>query len=98
MRLKRGKGDCHCTATLARKPGVSLRVVPVTVCGVNGPHEVQTYALLYDGLDVSPCVSSLVWQLRITCVPMAFSLMIVNERAKDQRSQRRRSQINPFRS
>ena len=49
----------HCTASGAGRPGVRLRVIPVTVRGIDEAHEVQTYALLDDGSDVSLCDSSL---------------------------------------
>jgi hypothetical protein len=77
----------HCTATGAGRPGVRLRVIPVTVRGIDEAHEVQTYALLDDGSDVSLCDSSLVKRLGITGVPTTFSLTTVNQGTKENREE-----------
>ncbi|XP_028416927.1 uncharacterized protein LOC114541139 [Dendronephthya gigantea] len=89
---KNNKPECetnngHCTATGAGRPRVRLRVIPVTVRGIDETHEVQTYALLDDGSDVSLCHSSLVRRLGITGVPTTFSLTTVNEEAKENRGE-----------
>ena len=77
----------HCGATGAGRPRVRLRVIPVKVRGVDEAHEVETYALLDDGSDVSLCDSSLVQRLGITGVPTAFSLTTVNEGKKETRGE-----------
>jgi hypothetical protein len=64
----------HCTATGAGRPGVRLRVIPVTVRGIDEAHEVQTYALLDDGSGVSG-------------VPTTFSLTTVNQGTKENRGE-----------
>jgi hypothetical protein len=77
----------HCTATGISRPGVRLRVIPVTVRGIDEAHEVQTYALLDDGSHVSLCDSSLVKRLGITGVPTTFSLTTVNQGTKENRGE-----------
>ena len=69
----------QCTATGAGRPGVRLRVIPVKVRGIDRTQEIETYALLDDGSDVSLCNIDLVKQLGITGVPTRFSLTTVND-------------------
>ena len=72
----------QCGVTGAGNPGVRLRVLPVKVRAMGGTEEIETYALLDDGSDVSLCDSNLVKQLGITGVPTSFSLTTVNGRTK----------------
>lgn len=50
--------------------------------GSNSTHEVETYALLDSGSDVSLCESNLVKQLGVTGTPTTFSLTTINEWTK----------------
>ena len=69
--------------TGAGRSRVRLRVVPVTVRGIDEAHKVQTYALLDNGSDVSLCDKNLIKRLGITGVPTTFSLTTVNEGTKE---------------
>jgi hypothetical protein len=75
-------GDGQCTATGAGRSGVHLRIVPVKVCGQNSTQEIETYALLDSGSDVSICESNLAKQLGITGTPTTFTLTTINEGMK----------------
>ena len=57
---------------------VPLRVAPVKVRGMGGVIELETYALLDEGSDVSLCDYDLVKRLRIIGAPTIFSLITVN--------------------
>ena len=72
----------HCSATGAGKSGVRLRVIPVKVRGINSLQEVETYALLDNGSDVTLCESSLIKQLGISGTPATFSLTTISEGIK----------------
>ena len=73
----------QCTVTGAGRPGVRLRVIPIKVRSVDETREIETYALLDDGSDVSVCDSALVKKLGITGVPTTFSLTTVNGGTKN---------------
>ena len=77
--LQNEKAEGHCSATGAGRPGVRLRVIPVKVRGLDRTQEIETYALLDDGSDVSLCDIDLVKHLGITGVPTRFSLTTVND-------------------
>jgi hypothetical protein len=80
-------GDGQCTATGAGRSGVRLRIVPVKVRGQNSTQEIETYALLDSGSDVSICESNLAKQLGITGTPTTFSLTTINEGTKRNRGE-----------
>ena len=81
-------GDGHCTATGAVRSGVRLRTVPVKVRGQNSTQEIETYALLDSGSDVSICESNLAKQLGITGTPTTFTLTTINEGTKRNRGEK----------
>ena len=56
-----------------------MRVIPVKVRGIDRTQEIETYALLDDGSDVSLCNIDLVKRLGITGLPTRFSLTTVND-------------------
>ncbi|XP_063967618.1 uncharacterized protein LOC129271341 [Lytechinus pictus] len=70
----REAGDCYSSVTSQGK--VSLRVLPVKVQG-NG-REVQTWALLDEGSDISICSKDLVRDLGMTGSPRRIQLTTVN--------------------
>ena len=82
-RVPNETGSNHRISTGAGSPGVRLRFIPVKVRGIDGTREIETYALLDNGSDVSRCDDYLVKQLGITGVPTTFSLTTVNEGAKE---------------
>ncbi len=82
-RVPNETGNNHCISTGAGSPGVRLQVIPVKVRGIDGTREIETYALLDDGSDVSLCDDYIVKQLGISGVPTTFSLTTVNEGAKE---------------
>jgi hypothetical protein len=53
-----GTSNGQCGVTGAGSPGVRLRVLPVKVRAMGGTEEIETYALLDDGSDVSLCDSN----------------------------------------
>ena len=74
--------DGQCSATGAGRPGVRLRVIPVKVCGSNATEEIETYALLDNGSDVTLCDSKLIKHLGIKGTPTTFSLTTISEGTK----------------
>ena len=74
--------DGHCSATGAGRPGVRLRVIPVKVRGSNATEEIETYAFLDNGSDVTLCESKLIKQLGIKGTPTLFSLTTISEGTK----------------
>ncbi|CAB4025864.1 Hypothetical predicted protein, partial [Paramuricea clavata] len=61
-----GTSNGQCGVTGPGRPGVRLRVLPAKVREMGETEEIETYALLDDGSDVSLCDSNLVKQLGIT--------------------------------
>ena len=74
-------GQCGATGTY--KSRISLRIVPVRVKGKDQEKEIETYALLDDGSDVSLCTRSLVQQLGLPGTPKQFSLTTVNGKSHE---------------
>ena len=64
----------QCAAIGTGKPRVSLRIVPARVSGADGGPEVETYAFLDDGSDITLCFNSLAETLGLSGKPMTFSL------------------------
>ena len=58
------------------KPCVSRRVVPVRVSGADGGSEVEIYAFVADGSDITLCSNSLAETLGLSGKPMTFSLTV----------------------
>ena len=75
----------RCAAIGTGKPRVSLRVVPVRVSGTNGGPEIETYAFLDDGSDITLCSNSLAETLGLSGKPMMFSLTTVNDEDRSRR-------------
>jgi len=70
-------GQCSSTGSSNRNI-VSLRIIPVTVKSSDSVSEIETYALLDAGSDVSLCCNSLFHKLGISGTPTNFSLTTVN--------------------
>ena len=63
---------------------MSLRIVPVRVSGADGGPEVETYAFLDDGSDITLCSNSLAETLGLSGKPMTFYLTTVNEKDRSR--------------
>ena len=59
---------------------MSLRIVPVRLSGADGGFEIEIYAFLDDGSDITLCTNSLAETLGLSGKPMTFSLITVNEK------------------
>lgn len=57
---------------------VSLRIVPVKVCGCDGGPEIKTYAFLDNRSDTTLCLDSLAQSLGVPPKPIQFSLTSIN--------------------
>ena len=77
-------GQCRATGGETRSR-VCLRTIPVTVKGKDGEVEVETYALLDPGSDVSLCSVSLTDKLGIKGSPTKFSLTTVNGQLSERK-------------
>lgn len=70
-------GNCGSTS-IEKRSKVSLRTLPVTVSSSDGTTQIDTYALLDDGSDVTLCSDSLVNQLGLNGITTNFSITTVN--------------------
>ena len=59
---------------------MNLRIVPVRVSGADGGPEIETYAFLDDGSDITLLTNILAETLGLSGKPMTFSLTTVNEK------------------
>jgi hypothetical protein len=87
--VNRVEGSGNCGATGGSEKRVSLRIVPVTVKGKNSKNELETYALLDPGSDVSLCNAKLINKLGLQGNRTNFSLTTVN----GQRTERKGHEV-----
>ena len=71
------------------KPHVSLRIVPLRVSGADGGPEVETYAFLDDGSDITLCSNSLAETLGLSGKPMMFYDVLSYNRKRERPVQKR---------
>ena len=75
----RGAGEeAQCAAIESRRSRVSLQIVPVKVHGGDSGLEIETYAFLDNGSDVTLCLRSLAESLGVSGKPVHFSLSSIN--------------------
>ena len=84
VNVDRASDEGQCAAIGTGKPRVSLRIFPVRVSGADGGPEVETYAFLDDGSDITLCSNSLAETLGLSGKPMTFSLTTVNEKDRSR--------------
>ena len=84
VNVDRASDEGQCAAIGTGKPRVSLRIVPVRVSGADGGPEVETYAFLDDGSDITLCSNSLAETLGLSGKPMTFSLTTVNQKDRSR--------------
>ena len=80
-RLQNASGageEAKCAAIESRRSRVSLQVVAVKVRGGDSGPEIETYAFLDNGSDVTPCLNSLAESLVASGRPVHFSLSSIN--------------------
>lgn len=89
-------GQSHCCATLDKTTGkVCLRIVPVTV--YNGIRNVDTYALLDEGSDITLCSDSLVKRLGAKGKQREFTLTTVNQSTEKRHGLELKLQVGALR-
>ena len=84
VNVDRASDEGQCAAIGTGKPRVSLRIVLVRVSGADGGPEVETYAFLDDGSDITLCSNSLAETLGLSGKPMTFYLTTVNEKDRSR--------------
>ena len=84
VNVDRASDEGQCAAIGTGKPRVSLRIVPVRVSGADGGPDVETYAFLDDGSDITLCSNSFAETLGLSGKPTTFSLTTVNEKDRSR--------------
>ena len=70
--------EVQCAAVKSGRSRVSLQIVPVRVRGGEGCPEIETYAFLDNGSDVTLCLSSLAEGLGVSGKPVHFLQSSIN--------------------
>ena len=84
VHVDRVSDEGQCAAIGTGKPRVSLSIVPVRVSGADGGPEIETYAFLDDGSDITLCSNSPAETLGLSGKPMTFSLTTVSEKDRSR--------------